>query len=80
MDKCIRCEVPIGKLNSIADIFEDEHYRARGNLAELEEDGLGKVVLPGVVPTLSETPGAHHQSRAAAGQRDLRGDARAARS
>jgi succinyl-CoA:(S)-malate CoA-transferase subunit A len=57
MDKCIRCEVPIGKLNSIADIFEDEHYRARGNLAELEEDGLGKVVLPGVIPKLSETPG-----------------------
>ena len=55
--KCIDAEVPIGKLNSIADIFEDEHFRARGNLAEIEEEGLGKVVVPGVVPRLSETPG-----------------------
>ena len=54
---CIDGEVPIGKLNSIADIFEDEHFLARGNLAHLKEDGLGDVVIPGVVPTLSETPG-----------------------
>jgi crotonobetainyl-CoA:carnitine CoA-transferase CaiB-like acyl-CoA transferase len=57
LEKCIAREVPIGKLNSIADIFEDEHFRARGNLAEVEEEGLGKVVVPNVVPTLSETPG-----------------------
>ena len=57
MTLCIDGEVPIGKLNSIADIFEDEHFLARGNLARLKEDGLGEVVIPGVVPTLSETPG-----------------------
>jgi succinyl-CoA:(S)-malate CoA-transferase subunit A len=57
MDKCIEAEVPIGKINSIADIFEDEHFKARGNLAELDEEGVGKVVVPGVVPRLSETPG-----------------------
>jgi succinyl-CoA:(S)-malate CoA-transferase subunit A len=57
LTKCIDGEVPVGKLNSIADIFEDEHFKARGNLAELEEPGLGKVVVPNVVPTLSETPG-----------------------
>jgi crotonobetainyl-CoA:carnitine CoA-transferase CaiB-like acyl-CoA transferase len=51
------CEVPVGKLNSIADIFEDEHFQARGNLVKLEEPGLGEVVIPGVVPTLSLTPG-----------------------
>jgi crotonobetainyl-CoA:carnitine CoA-transferase CaiB-like acyl-CoA transferase len=50
--------VPIGKVNSIADIFEDEHFQARGNLARIcTEEGLGEVVIPGVVPTLSETPG-----------------------
>ena len=54
--RCIDKEVPVGKLNSIADIFEDEHFRARGNLADIEEEGLGKVVVPNVVPTLSETP------------------------
>ena len=57
MGRCIAKEVPIGKLNSIADIFADEHFQARGNLAEVEEEGLGKVVIPNVVPTLSETPG-----------------------
>jgi succinyl-CoA:(S)-malate CoA-transferase subunit A len=57
MTKCIDAEVPIGKLNSIADIFEDEHYRAREVLARVQEDGLGEVVVPGVVPKLSETPG-----------------------
>jgi succinyl-CoA:(S)-malate CoA-transferase subunit A len=57
LERCLAREVPVGKLNSIADIFQDEHFRARGNLAEVEADGLGKVVVPNVVPTLSETPG-----------------------
>jgi succinyl-CoA:(S)-malate CoA-transferase subunit A len=54
---CLAREVPVGKLNSIADIFQDEHFRARGNLAAVVEDGVGKVVVPNVIPTLSETPG-----------------------
>jgi crotonobetainyl-CoA:carnitine CoA-transferase CaiB-like acyl-CoA transferase len=57
LERCIAREVPVGKLNSIADIFADEHFRARGNLAEVAEDGLGPVTVPNVVPTLSETPG-----------------------
>lgn len=57
MDRCIDAEVPIGKLNSIADVFEDAHYRAREVLARVQEEGLGEVVVPGVVPKLSETPG-----------------------
>jgi len=57
MSRCISKEVPIGKLNSIADIFADKHFQARGNLARVEEDGVGTVVVPNVVPTLSETPG-----------------------
>ncbi len=57
MQRCIDGEVPIGKVNSIADIFADEHFQARGNLARVDEEGVGEVVVPGVVPTLSETPG-----------------------
>jgi succinyl-CoA:(S)-malate CoA-transferase subunit A len=57
LQRCLAKEVPVGKLNSIADIFQDEHFRARGNLATVEEDGVGKVVVPNVIPTLSETPG-----------------------
>jgi len=57
MKRCLDAEVPIGKVNSIADIFEDEHFTARGMLASVKEDGLGEVVVPNVVPTLSATPG-----------------------
>ena len=57
MKRCLDCEVPVGKVNSIADIFADEHFQARGNLTKITEEGLGEVVVPGVIPTLSETPG-----------------------
>jgi crotonobetainyl-CoA:carnitine CoA-transferase CaiB-like acyl-CoA transferase len=57
MQRCLDKEVPIGKVNSIADIFEDEHFQARGNLAHVEAEGIGEVVVPGVLPTLSKTPG-----------------------
>jgi crotonobetainyl-CoA:carnitine CoA-transferase CaiB-like acyl-CoA transferase len=57
MTRCLDCEVPVGKVNSIADIFADEHFQARGNLTKITEEGLGEVVVPGVIPTLSETPG-----------------------
>lgn len=57
LQRCLDKEVPVGKVNSIADIFEDEHFQARGNLAHIKENGLGEVVIPGVIPTLSETPG-----------------------
>jgi len=60
LNRCLDKEVPVGKLNSIADIFEDEHFQARGNLVTLEEPGLGEVVVPGVTPTLSATPGRVH--------------------
>jgi succinyl-CoA:(S)-malate CoA-transferase subunit A len=55
--RCLDKQVPVGKVNSIADIFADEHVQARGNLARVEAEGLGEVVVPGVLPTLSKTPG-----------------------
>jgi succinyl-CoA:(S)-malate CoA-transferase subunit A len=57
LDKCLAEEVPAGKVNSIADIFVDEHFQARGNLAHVPAGELGEVVVPGVVPTLSASPG-----------------------
>jgi crotonobetainyl-CoA:carnitine CoA-transferase CaiB-like acyl-CoA transferase len=44
----------IGPVYDVVDTIEDEHYRARETLVEME-DG---VVLQNVVPRLSETPGA----------------------
>ena len=57
LEKCLAEEVPAGKVNSIADIFADEHFLARGNLAAVAAGDLDKVIVPGVVPRLSATPG-----------------------
>jgi succinyl-CoA:(S)-malate CoA-transferase subunit A len=57
LNRCLAEEVPAGKVNSIADIFADEHFAARGNLERRHADGLGEVVVPGVVPRLAATPG-----------------------
>jgi succinyl-CoA:(S)-malate CoA-transferase subunit A len=57
MERCLALEVPVGQVNSIADIFADPQFRARGNLARVDEPGMEDVVVPGVVPHLSRTPG-----------------------
>ena len=48
--------VPCGPINSIADIFTDPQFEARGNLQTVQDPRVGEVVLPAGVPTLSETP------------------------
>jgi len=57
MEICVAGEVPAGPVNTIADIFDDPHFKARGNLVSLEVPGLGEVTVPAPVPKLSETPG-----------------------
>jgi len=57
MTRCLAGEVPIGPLNSIADIFVDPQFAARGNLLRVEDPRIGAVVVPNVVPRLSATPG-----------------------
>jgi formyl-CoA transferase len=51
-----RAEVPSGRIYSIADIVADLHYQARG-MVERHKLGERDLLLPGVVPKLSETPG-----------------------
>jgi formyl-CoA transferase len=46
-----------GPIYTIADIFEDEHYRAREMLVTHEDPDFGEYIGPGIVPKLSETPG-----------------------
>jgi len=53
----LAAEVPVAKVYTIADIFADPHFRARGMLVDLPHPVLGQVTLPGVVPRLSDTPG-----------------------
>ena len=51
-----RAEVPSGRIYSIADIAADLHYQARG-MIERHRLGDLDLLLPGMVPKLSETPG-----------------------
>jgi len=57
IDVCTRNGVPAGSINSIADIFEDEHFKAREAIKHVKVPGVGDVAVPNVFPTLSETPG-----------------------
>jgi crotonobetainyl-CoA:carnitine CoA-transferase CaiB-like acyl-CoA transferase len=49
--------VPASRIFTMADIFNDPHYRARDMLVNTGDDELGSVTLAGVVPKLSATPG-----------------------
>lgn len=55
--RCEEGDVPCGPVNTIADIFNDPQFAARENLMSLQDPVVGEVVIPGVVPKLSETPG-----------------------
>lgn len=57
MGKCIEADVPIGAINSIADIFADPHFQARCDLVTVGVPDVGEVVVPAVFPKLSRTPG-----------------------
>jgi crotonobetainyl-CoA:carnitine CoA-transferase CaiB-like acyl-CoA transferase len=49
--------VPVGPIYGIKEIVEDEQYKAREMLQEIELPDGKKVLVPGIVPKLSDTPG-----------------------
>jgi len=51
-------QVPNGKIYSIADIVRDPQYLAREMIREVPLPGGGTLKVPGIVPRLSDTPGA----------------------
>jgi crotonobetainyl-CoA:carnitine CoA-transferase CaiB-like acyl-CoA transferase len=55
--RCTEFDVPASLIYSIADIFEDPQYRARGNIRTMMDTRIGELAVPEVVPRLSETPG-----------------------
>ncbi len=61
-------QVPAGRIYTVADIAADPHYAARGMLlARTQHDG-SEMLVPGIVPKLSRTPGGHHRDAPALGQ------------
>jgi succinyl-CoA:(S)-malate CoA-transferase subunit A len=57
LERCLAEEVPVGKVNSIADMFDNPQFQARGNLVAVHEPDVEALVIPGVIPRLSKTPG-----------------------
>lgn len=49
--------VPASRIFTMADIFRDPHYAARGAIVEAPDGELGSIKMANVVPRLSETPG-----------------------
>ena len=52
-----RADVPVGKIYSVADMFADPQFIARGMIEQHRFSDGSPVKLPAVVPRLSETPG-----------------------
>jgi formyl-CoA transferase len=50
--------VPAGRIYTAKDIAEDPHYRARGMIQRVTTADGFALDVPGIVPTLSLTPGA----------------------
>ena len=55
--RLVGANVPFGGIYTAADIATDPHFKARENLATIEDPELGDVVMPAVVPRLEGTPG-----------------------
>lgn len=50
-------EVPSSRIYTMEDIFEDEQYKARDAIIEVETEDIGTLPMRGVIPRLSRTPG-----------------------
>ena len=50
-------DVPAMGIYTMADIYADPHFKARDMLVEIEDENVGDLTVPGIVPKLSKTPG-----------------------
>ena len=60
--------VPAGRIYTVADIAADPHYQARGMLDRVQMDDGSLLMVPGIVPKLSVTPGLHRRNAPTLGQ------------
>ncbi len=52
-----QAEVPVAKIQSIADLMEHPQVKARGNFVDVQDHDRGEVCLPAPVPRFSRTRG-----------------------
>ncbi len=60
--------VPAGRIYTVADIASDPHYLARGMVQSMRMDDGEDLLVPGVVPKLSRTPGGQWRNAPSVGQ------------
>ncbi len=63
-----KASVPAGRIYTVADIAADPHYEARGMLQHVTLEDGSDMLVPGIVPKLSRTPGEHRRNAPALGQ------------
>jgi formyl-CoA transferase len=63
-----RASVPAGRIYTVADIARDPHYLARDMLQTVRMPDGSDLMVPGIVPKLSRTPGGHRRNAPAVGQ------------
>ena len=51
-------DVPASRVFTMADIFSDPHFAARGSIVHAPDADLGSIAKPAPAPRLSATPGA----------------------
>jgi len=61
-------EVPAGRIYTVADIAADPHYAARDMLQSITLADGSSLTVPGIIPKLSRTPGAHRRNAPVLGQ------------
>jgi formyl-CoA transferase len=57
LDALAVASVPAGRVFTVQDIVKDPHYHARGMLQKINLDDGSDLMVPGVIPKLSDTPG-----------------------
>ncbi len=63
-----QASVPAGRIYTVADIAADPHYAARGMLDSVLMNDGSTLMVPGIVPKLSATPGSQRRNAPALGQ------------
>ena len=58
VDQLQELQLPVSRINTIADIVADPQFQARDMIVSIEDDRLDEPLLvPGISPKLSRTPG-----------------------
>lgn len=59
--KLLEASVPTSRVYTIEEIFNDEHFKAREQLLDIDHEKFGKLTVAGITPKLSEQAGNVYQ-------------------